>query len=277
MEKNRLGNAIWDLVDLMATLRGPDGCPWDAKQTETTLKLYLLEEAYEVIDAIESSSPQETCRELGDLLFQIIFVARLAEEKGHYHFAHVVEKITRKMVRRHPHVFGTAKVRTPEEVALNWHKIKRNENGEASGAASLLQSVPQNLPALLRGHRLSERASKVKFDWTNEHEVWGKVQEEFRELSAAIAEGDNDRVGEEMGDLLFSLVNLARHKGLNAEHLMRDANNKFQSRFEQMEQELSSRGVPMEAATPEQMNEAWETIKKRGSLGASSLPRNDKK
>lgn len=252
------------LARLVSRLRGPQGCPWDAEQTDATIRIYLLEEAYEVLEALEDASPKEVCLELGDLLFQILFLAQLASEREEFDFVDVVEGITEKMIRRHPHVFGKTMVDGSHDVSLNWAKIKSAEKGASQGVASLLKDVPANLPALLRAHRLSERASKVGFDWVDADQVWDKVNEEFEELGSAIKEGDADAVTEEMGDLLFSIVNLARHWGSNAESLMRLTNKKFLARFEGMERRLISSGIDIEDATLAQMNKVWEEQKKKG-------------
>ncbi len=258
----RLSDGIAALVELVVRLRGPEGCPWDAKQTDSSIKIYLLEEAYEVLDAIESSSSRDVCMELGDLLFHIIFLAHLASERNEFDFVDVVEKIREKMIHRHPHVFGETSVNSAKEVARNWVKIKKAEKeAKEEGTSPFLESVPVNLPALLRAHRLSERASKVDFDWPNPGKVWEKVQEEVGELGTAIAKADGEEIAEEMGDLLFSLVNLARHWGFNAEDLLRNANKKFLERFKMMETELNASEVELEDATPEQMNQAWEKVK----------------
>lgn len=261
MKKDNLSRAIIALSELMARLRGPGGCPWDIQQTDSTIKMYLLEEAYEVLDAIEKGSSEDVCHELGDLLFQIIFLASLAEDRGKYDLLEVMEKIKEKMINRHPHVFGSTKVRGPEEVAENWERIKKTEKGASRSFSSLLQDIPINLPALLRAQRLSDRASKVGFDWPDAEEIWSKVEEELGELRITISDRDKERIGEEIGDLLFSLVNLSRHWGLNAEHLLRDANQKFIERFREMEQELKVAGIDIYKATPAEMNRAWEKVK----------------
>jgi tetrapyrrole methylase family protein / MazG family protein len=263
MNKDALSEALSNLVNLALRLRGPDGCPWDALQTDSTIKIYLLEEAYEVLDAIERGLPEDVCQELGDTLFQIIFLAILAGERGEFDLVEVIEKITEKMIKRHPHVFGNASVDGPAEVSENWQKIKMTEKGASKSPASLLQDVPVNLPALLRAHRLSERASKVRFDWAGRKEIWDKVKEEFEELKETLKGNDKERVGEEIGDLLFSLVNMARHWGLNSELLLRDANQKFLKRFQEMEKELGRSGIDLDLASPHEMNQAWEAIKNR--------------
>ena len=263
IESEKLGRAMGDLLSLVRRLRGPKGCPWDAKQDNHSIKIYLIEEAYEVLDAIENASAEETCGELGDLLFQIIFLAVLGEEKGEFDFLKVVKEITAKMIRRHPHVFSDTKVSSAEEVAANWARIKRQEADTPEAVSSALNHVPNGLPALLRAHRLSERAAKAGFDWSDREEIWKKVLEEMEELRSAVGSDDEEAVMEEMGDLFFSLVNLSRHWGMNAEDLLRSANQKFLDRFEQMEKHLNRNGVSLENATASQMNGAWETVKKQ--------------
>ena len=231
MDSDRLSKAIVALVELIARLRGPDGCPWDAKQTNSDIKTYLLEEAYEVIEAIEGKISQEVCEELGDLLFQILFLAQLATERNEFDITEVLEKITEKMIHRHPHVFGQTKVNNDEDVALNWAEIKLAERGSSNDNSSLFQSIPVSLPALLRAHRLSERASKAGFDWLNADEIYDKLLKQFDELKTAIDTQDKELFCKEMGDLLFSLANLGRNWGLNAEHLLRDANKRFLEHF----------------------------------------------
>ena len=248
MDPDRLSSAIVDLVNLVERLRGPGGCPWDAEQTDATVKIYLLEEAYEVLEAIEKASSPDVCLELGDLLFQVLFLARLAEERNEFDLVEIIEKITEKMVHRHPHVFGAERVETAEDVALNWAKIKKSEKG-ALQATSLLESVPVNLPALLRAHRLGERASREGFDPLNagagiappgKGQIWDGVRERFERLRSALAEKDKELIGEVMGDLLFDMAGLARVWQLNAEDVLRLANQRFLERFEEMEKERKS-------------------------------------
>ncbi len=261
MDQVRLGKAVNALVELVRRLRGPGGCPWDAAQTAESVRMYLLEEAYEVLDAIERGEPDEVRSELGDLLFQVVFVAYLAEEEGRFDFVEVVEKIMEKMIHRHPHVFGDVKVRNAEEVAVNWATIKKTEKGHAQDRGSFLRHVTANLPALQRAHRLGERASKAGFDWPDRESVWEKVQEEIDELQDAMGGNKPAKVEEELGDLLFSLVNLARHWGLNAEDLMRKTNAKFVRRFERMEKALTSSGKDLNASTLREMDRVWNKIK----------------
>lgn len=193
--------------------------------------MYLLEEAYEVLDAIERDVPEEVCHELGDLLFQIIFLASIGEDKGEFDLLEIMERIEEKMIRRHPHVFGQAKVESAEEVSENWQKIKEGENGGARRSASLLQGVPPALPALLRSHRLCERASRSDFPPPDKENIWSRAEEGFRELGRSLSEKNTAEIGEKVGSLLFDLANLSRHWGLNAEHLLRATNQKFLERF----------------------------------------------
>lgn len=261
MDRNRLSDAFSALADLVERLRGPGGCPWDAIQTDKTIKTYLLEEAYEVLEAVDESSPDDICSELGDLLFQILFLSHLAAERNEFDILTVVEKITEKMIRRHPHVFGESGALDAAHVENNWARIKETEKGNEINVSSSLRSIPSNMPSLLRAHRLSERASRAGFDWTNANEVWNKVKEEIDEFESAILRNNRENAGEEIGDLIFSIVNLARHLGFNAEHLLRMANCKFLDRFEKMEKEIEALGIGLRDASADQMNEAWERVK----------------
>ena len=261
MNNEELAGSFLELVALAAKLRSPEGCPWDRKQTIETVKMYLLEECYEAMDAIEKEDYPEMCLELGDLLFMIVFLARLSQEKALFNMVDVINSIVKKMKNRHPHVFGDTVVNNAEEVSENWQKIKMQEKGNSKSASSFLEEVPVGLPALLRAHRLSKKASKTGFDWESKEDIWDKVSEEFNELSSAVKEGKKDDVREEIGDLFFSLVNLARHWDLNSEELLRDANKKFVDRFKRMDAELNRSGVKLDDATYEEMNNAWDLIK----------------
>ncbi|RLB40983.1 MAG: nucleoside triphosphate pyrophosphohydrolase [Deltaproteobacteria bacterium] len=263
--RDRLAEAFHGLVDLVRTLRGPGGCPWDAEQTFTTIKMYLLEEAYEVLDAVEAGDMEEVCAELGDLLFQVIFLAYLAEEKGHFTSLDVLERIREKMVRRHPHVFGRARVRTPEEVADNWAQIKKSEKGDSAAPASSLGDIPVNLPALLRAHRLWERASKAfRGRGPVADETRERVRESFASLEEALEAGDKDGAAEATGILLFRLAGLSRNLGFNAEHLLRSENAAFIRCFQTAEEILRARGVDPEGATTEQIEAAWQEAVEKG-------------
>jgi tetrapyrrole methylase family protein/MazG family protein len=219
-----LFTALWSLVQ---RLRGPGGCPWDAKQTAESIKTYVLEEAYEVADAVERKSPQEVCHELGDLLFQVLFMASIYKGSGDFELHEVLETIHNKMIRRHPHVFGPVEVNSAEEVAANWEKIKKEELGLSEDARWPLEKIPENLPALLRAHRLIERAAKHRLLAPDAEERWGGVEDIGDALREAAFERDPQRIATAAGELLFRLVALARTWGLNAEDLLREKNRRF--------------------------------------------------
>ena len=216
--------ALWSLVE---RLRGPGGCPWDAKQTAESIKTYVLEEAYEVADAVERKSPEEVCHELGDLLFQVLFMASIYKGSGDFELNEVLETIHKKMVRRHPHVFGPVEVNSAEEVAANWEKIKKEELGLSEDARWPLEKVPENLPALLRAHRLIERAAKHRLLASDDEERWRNLQDTWGALRGAVLEGDRERIGTTVGEALFGLGALAGKWGLNAEDLLREKNRHF--------------------------------------------------
>jgi len=215
--------ALWALVK---RLRGPGGCPWDAKQTAESIKTYVLEEAYEVADAVERKSPEDVCHELGDLLFQVLFLASICKDSGDFDLDEVLESIHKKMIRRHPHVFGPVEVNSAEEVAANWEKIKKEELGLSEDERWPLESVPENLPALLRAHRLIERATKHGLVAPNE-EGWKTLQDTWSALEQAISEGDRQRMEASIGEALFGLAAVARDWGLNGEDLLRLKNRGF--------------------------------------------------
>ena len=235
MDKDALSESLFALIDLLTSLRGPDGCPWDALQTDSTIRMYVLEEAYEVVDAVERGCPEEVCQELGDLLFQILFLANLAEERGEFDFVDVMERITEKMKGRHPHVFGTVEVNSAEEVAENWQEIKKREKDSLDTPSSLLQGLPADLPALLRAHRLSQRARQADFEGLVGGEGWSDVEARFEELKHAVSSEDKKQIGRKVGELLFGMADLARGWGLNAEDLLRKSNQKFIERVNEAE------------------------------------------
>jgi tetrapyrrole methylase family protein/MazG family protein len=254
-----------DLLKIMARLRSPSGCPWDREQTENSLKKYLIEESYEVLEAIESGTPQELREELADLLLQIVFISRIAEERGDFRFPGIVNELAEKLIRRHPHVFpppGRPRPhpRSAGEVLKVWGSVKELE-GKYAKRNSLLDGIPLALPALERARRMSERASRVGFDWPNLGAVWEKVEEELRELKKA-EKSSSPRAEEELGDLLFTLVNWARFKGLSAEEALRKANRRFARRFFQVEKGLRKKGKRPQDSTLEEMDELWDQAKK---------------
>lgn len=247
------------LTDVMQTLRSPGGCPWDIEQTHESLRRYMIEEVYEVIEAIENEDAPLLCEELGDLLLQIVFHARVAEECGHFSMQDVIDGVTAKMIRRHPHVFGDISVSDAGEVLVNWDAIKAQEKaGQRKGA---LDGVSPGLPALMAAFKLQKKASKVGFDWEEAKEVWEKVREELGELAEASAEGDQTAIEEEFGDVLFSLVNLSRFLHIEPETSLTAANHKFRRRFTFIEEKMEKQGIKWKDMTIDAMNELWEQAK----------------
>jgi nucleoside triphosphate diphosphatase len=255
---------IDDLLDIMARLRDPvAGCPWDIRQDFSTIAPYTLEEAYEVADAIARHDMADLRDELGDLLFQVVFHARMAEEAGHFAFAGVVDAICAKMIRRHPHVFAGVAYATDEELREAWEAEKRAERAAKAGqAAGALEGVASALPALLRAEKLQRRAARVGFDWPDVAGVLAKCREELAEIETVRSAGlGRDALVDEVGDLLFSCVNLARHLGVEAEQALRGASAKFERRFRAMEQLLADAETPAGEADPATMDAAWERVK----------------
>lgn len=256
--------ALFDrLLDIMARLRGPSGCPWDREQTRTSLKAYLIEEAYEVLEAIESGQSAALQEELGDLLFQVVFHAQIASELGEFTMADLLGRLADKMVHRHPHVFGDASVETPREALAQWEAMKHREAEATGRRRSVVEGVPRALPGLLRAQRMQTKAARVRFDWPDARAAWEKVEEEVKETRDAIAAGDRGRLGEELGDILFSLVNVARLSAIDAEEALQGAIEKFRRRFTEMETELLARQTSVERAAPDELERAWEAVKAR--------------
>jgi len=267
-----------DLVALMERLRSPEGCPWDREQTYATLAPMLLEEAYEAFEAVEEARegrPAELRGELGDLLFQIVFYAQVASERGEFTIDDVVEAIHTKMVRRHPHVFGDASATDSAEVLRNWEAIKAEEKraagkDERTKDSSLLDGVSAKAPALMEAHQLTTKAARVGFDWQNVEQIFDKLHEEIDELKAAIKESaghdqdageasepEHERVREELGDLLFVVTNIARHLRIEPEAALKLTNRKFRRRFRHIERGLAARGQSLDAATLDEMEDLW--------------------
>jgi MazG family protein len=272
---SRAQAALERLLGIMERLRGPDGCPWDREQTLATLRPYVLEETYEVLEAIDLGDPREHCEELGDLLLQIVFQAQLAREAGTFDFADVAEAISNKLVSRHPHVFGDADVKDAEGVLRQWAALKREEKKAKGGGKSVLEGVPREMPALARADRLTEKASRIGFDWPDASGARAKVAEELAELDEAIGAGDRAAMEHELGDLLFAVANLGRKIGLPPEEALRGAVGRFVSRFEHVERELERRGVPHGGATLEEMDALWDEAKSleaQAKIDASGLP-----
>ena len=244
---------------IMHRLRAPGGCPWDADQTHESLVANLVEETYETIDAIRRSDLPHMMEELGDLLLQVVFHCELAEEAGHFTLDDVARGISEKLVRRHPHVFGDSVASTSDQVLSQWDAIKRAEKGD--GHQPYLHGVGKGLPALQRAAKLQKKAAKVGFDWPDEPGVWEKFDEECAEARAAAASGDSAHLEEELGDVMFSLVNLLRHRGLDPEVVMADANRKFETRFAAMERGLEACGLTLQSASLAQMESSWQNAK----------------
>lgn len=244
---------------IMHRLRAPGGCPWDAEQTHESIVPNLIEEAYETVDTIQRGDHQHLKEELGDLLLQVVFHSEIAEEAGRFTLDDVARGISEKLVRRHPHVFSDSAVATTDGVLQQWDEIKRAEKGDEE--KPYLHGVGKGLPGLLHAIKLQKKAAKVGFDWPDEAGVLAKIREEQLELQAAVDAENPAAVFEEMGDLLFSLVNLARFRKFDPELLMAAANTKFENRFTAMEKSLQSTGVTLETATPAQMENAWNLAK----------------
>lgn len=254
------------LVSIMATLRSPNGCPWDKEQTPQTLKPYLVEETYEVLDALEAEDWAELKEELGDLLLQIVFHAQLMTEAGEFTIDDVAQAIADKMTRRHPHVFSDLKVESAAEVSQNWAKIKAQEKRAKKrerGAAdqSVLAGVPTGAPALIRAQRLGEKATRVGFDWPSASAVFEKVTEEYQELAAALATTNTEHQEHELGDLLFALTSLARHLDLDAESALRKASSRFSTRFRYIEERLAHDREDIHHTSLTRLEELWQEAK----------------
>jgi MazG family protein len=263
-EPKSLTSPLDALVELIRRLRAPDGCPWDRKQTPQSLSIYLVEEVHELVAAITVGDAGAIGEELGDVLFQVLFLSMLLLDNGDFTLETVVQRNLEKMVRRHPHVFGAQKVASAEEVRDNWHAIKRREKAHQA-PESLLDSVPAGLPALMRAYRISSRAARAGFDWNDLRAVMAKTEEEWREFQAAVALGaadDNRREAAlEFGDILFTLVNVARFAGFHPETALNEAVGKFERRFRHMEQALADRGLCLEEAARDDLEAAWEQAK----------------
>ncbi len=247
------------LVNIMRKLRGPGGCPWDAEQTHESLTRYLLEETYEVIEAIDAKTPELLQEELGDLLLQPVFHAAIAEEAGQFSMSDVIRTLCEKLVRRHPHVFGDLDIRDSTAQVENWERIKKEEKGPERKSA--LAGVPPHLPALLKAHKITEKASRVGFDWNNSDQVFAKVMEELHEFEEAWAEGNQENMEDELGDLLFAIVNLGRFLSLNPEEALRKTISRFQRRFAFVEEALNKQERVVKDASLEEMDLLWEQAK----------------
>ena len=257
------GANLTRLVGLMQRLLAPDGCPWDREQTLPTLLPYLVEETYEVVDALQSGNVADHCEELGDLLLQVIFQAELRHAEGAFGIDEVIDGIVRKLIRRHPHVFGDVQANNAEEALASWAKLKATEKAK-KGKKGALDGIPRSAPALVRAMRAGEKAGAVGFDWPDVAGVRDKVNEELAEFDEACANKDRKAMSDELGDLLFAVTNLARKLDLDAEHALREATDRFGRRFRHMEERLEADGRTVKSATPNEQNTLWEEAKKAG-------------
>ncbi len=249
-----------ELINIMSALRGEKGCPWDREQTRESLKPFIVEEAYEVLEAIDEKNPEAIKEELGDLLFQIVFQSRIAEERGEFRMAEVIDKIGRKMIARHPHVFGDADYKTSEEVLVHWEAQKKKEGKQRE---SILEGIPKTLPSLLRAHRIQDRASRVGFDWERVEDVLLKLEEELEEFRAALKGKKQEEIEDELGDIFFVLVNISRFVGINPEDALRKTISKFISRFRYIEMAAREKGKTLSDMGLAEMDELWDEAKKR--------------
>jgi tetrapyrrole methylase family protein/MazG family protein len=257
------------LLQIMARLRGPNGCPWDREQTHQSIRHNLIEECYEALDALDARKTDEFKEELGDILLQIVFHAQIAEDSGQFGFDDVAKSIADKLVRRHPHVFGNTTARNSAEVLRQWEAIKKEEKK----AHSIVADLPKSLPALLKADKLQRKVARVGFDWKRVDDVVAKIDEELQELKDAMALGKRRQFEEELGDLLFAVVNLARFEELQAEDLLNRTIDKFVRRFQQVEREIHNRGKRVEQCTLDELDGIWETMKHSQRGQAAKAPK----
>lgn len=252
------------LRDIIAQLRGPNGCPWDKKQTHQSLKKYLIEESYELLEAIEEDDIDHMIEELGDVLLQVMLHSQIGEDEGMFSIDDVIESISDKMIRRHPHVFGDQKISDAEEVLANWNEIKAEEKGEVKGKTSILDKVGKGLPAIIRAYNLQNHAAKLGFDWNHAEEAWQKVHEEIEEFQVEMTNGNKVQQLSELGDLLFAVINTARLLSIHPEEALEMANQKFIRRFTYIEEHVEKSGKPFNEFQLEELDEIWNKAKQRG-------------
>ena len=250
-----------DLCEIMSILRAPGGCPWDAEQTHASIKRSLIEETYEVIEAINKNDKELLCEELGDVLLQVVFHAQMEKEQGVFDINNVCDGICKKLIERHPHVFGTVQVDSTEQVLNNWDTIKRKSKQQKTQGEAM-QKVPLELPALMRAEKIQKKAKKAGFDWDSVDGALQKLEEETAELKKAIKEKDKENCFEELGDLLFSAVNVSRFIDCDAEQALTSASDKFLSRFSQVEKLAQERGIDMKNSSLEELDRLWDEVKK---------------
>jgi tetrapyrrole methylase family protein/MazG family protein len=254
---------LQELIALIKKLRAPDGCPWDRKQKPEDIGKYVLDEAYEVIDALETKDPQALKEELGDLLFQILFLAEMGTELNQFSLADIMAGIKEKMIRRHPHVFGDVTVTSVQEVKENWQAIKKKERGHKGNEDGLFATVPRSLPALKRAQKITSVASTYGFDWPKTADIREKLNEELQEFNDAVKSGSKSKIEEELGDVFFTLVNLSRFLSVDAETALSKTTGKFLRRFSYITEQLSAQGIPLTEANLAQMDALWNEAKSR--------------
>jgi MazG family protein len=264
------GAQLERLIEIMRVLRSPEGCPWDREQTLESLRPFVLEEAYEVLDAIDASDPALLRDEIGDFVLEAVFLSQLCAEEGRFTMADSLAAVSDKLVRRHPHIFDAEghvdttrrpASMTSADVKQQWEEIKAGEQASAGKEPSALGGLPSALPGLLRAYRMGRRAASVGFDWTRQSEVWNKVDEEMAELKTAVGERDPDNIEEELGDFLFAVVNLARHLSVEPEGALRRASQKFAARFQELERRFAGRGLALRGVSADEMEAEWQRIK----------------
>jgi MazG family protein len=248
--------AVIEFIDIVRQLRRE--CPWDKMQTNRSIRDYTIEEVYELVEAIDAEDWESVKGELGDLLLNVILHTQIAEDEGKFSLVEMIHEETRKMIVRHPHVFGDVKADTSEQVKRNWERIKTEE-----GRVSLFDGIPRTLPALALAFKIQDRVARVGFDWKSPEDVWKKVEEEMMELREAVGQGNKTKIEEELGDLLFAIVNYSRHISVHPENALREATQKFKKRFLYIEQELAKRNISLHNATLEQMDDLWNESKKK--------------
>lgn len=277
------GDRFNELVAIMAQLRSPEGCPWDRVQTLASLRPYLLEETYEALEALDSGDTAALCEELGDLLLEVVFLSRIAEENGTFSVSDAIDAIVKKLVRRHPHVFGAdAKLSTPHEVRGKWEEMKASERSASAAPKTILGGVPKTLPSLLRAYEYGSRAAAVGFDWVRPGDVIDKIEEEVRELREALNLGNPTNLGnltnlgnpvnvieEELGDLLFAIANLSRKLGVEPEAALRRANDKFLTRFSEVERRVTAAGQRMQEKSLDELEATWQDVKRSQNRDAT--------
>lgn len=250
------------LIDIMKLLRSPEGCPWDREQSHESLKRYLIEETYEYLEAVDKEDKRHMCEELGDVLLQVVFHAQIAAENGDFNIEDVINGVCNKMIHRHPHVFGDASAETSGQVLKNWEEIKKKEKG-ITNQTSVLQDVPNNLPALMRSYKVQQKAAQVGFDWDNTADVFAKIREEIDELEAEYNKSNIDGITDELGDVLFSVVNLSRFLKVHPELSLTQSTNKFIGRFEYIEKRAAEQGKTLNDMKLSEMEALWEEAKRK--------------